>query len=366
MLSAELPIIIDQQQSYGFDQNLGSQCVFPPAANPTCVNASNSTTISDGIVPAGGYDAANRGAGFTDGTSVFRGALRGAQGGGSAGDAFDTFNLGLSWAPMSQMRDPTKPTWVWLVEGQFSIGNVMKFDRANPDANHGVSDGTHRLFIRTALSKRYKYFEPYWGLWYLLPISRGSDSLYIDYGPQQKVVNPQMQGGTVFGTTVIPIDRPDKQWQLAFDLRLRVEGHFQGRGYSELWELLASSPVHACDASQAMYNPACGTTVTNPYQNQPFTGLTTIEGYGTIGADFAIQAQLGPYARFRTGLYYQHDESHFITGDDIGTPQNGTGRVSAPNEFNPAYRPVTDLPGRRYRIDDVNVFTFHISGQVRF
>src|SRR5262249_31073648 len=135
MLSVELPIIIGQQAEYGFDQSLGGACVYAPDPNPTCVNASNSTTLRDQIVPPNGYDASNRGVGTLggDSTTVFRGALRGARG-GSGGDAFDTLNIGLSWAPLSQARDDTKPTWVWLLEGQFSIGNIMKLDRSNPDA----------------------------------------------------------------------------------------------------------------------------------------------------------------------------------------------------------------------------------------
>ena len=81
---------------------------------------------------------------------MFRGALRGAQG-GSGADAFDTFNLGLTWAPLSQARDDTKPTWTISFESQISIGNIMKFDRAAPEANHGVSEGVHRLIVHEPL-----------------------------------------------------------------------------------------------------------------------------------------------------------------------------------------------------------------------
>jgi hypothetical protein len=370
----ELPIIIGQQQVYGYDQQLGAGCTWPDmapqSATPTCVDQSNSTTTGgpNPIVPLTGYGATARGVG-TQYPTVFRGALRGARG-GSGGDAFDTFNIGLTWAPLSQARDDTKPTWVVLVEGQFSIGTIMKLDRTNPDANHGVSDGTHRLFIRTALSKRFKYLEPYWGLWYLLPIPR-SDSLYRDYGPAQKTKNPQMQGGTAFGTAIIPYDRPAKQYQIALDLRGRIEGHFNGRGYSEAWELLASSPALACDSTMTLWNPACDpAAANNGYNNSPekgaFTGVTTIENYATLGADVMLRAQVGPYVQFRTGFEYTRDQGHYITGEDIGKPMNATGRVMNANEFNPAYRPIIDLPGRRYRVEEVNVFNFFIAGQVMF
>jgi hypothetical protein len=366
MLALELPIIIEEQAAYGFDQSAGGSCVFPPASSPNCVNATNSRTVLDGIAPAEGYDATNRGVAINDGTTVFRGPLRGARG-GSGGDAFDTLNVGFTWAPMSQARDDTKPTWVINAAGEFSIGNIKEFNRADPNKNHGVSDGTHRFFVRTALSKRFrKWIEPYFNLWYLLPIAR-SGSLFVDYGPSQKVKNPQMQGGTSFGAALVPYDRPDKQYQVAIDLRGRIQGHFQGRGYSEAWELLAGSPVLACDTSQAPFNPACDPAQNNPYtQNPSFTGVTTIESYASLGAEVAVQAQVGPYFRFRTGFNYQHDQSHLITGDDIGVPNNPSGRVTTATEFNPAYRPIIDLPGRRYLVDNVNVYNFNISAQVMF
>ena len=364
MLHAELPIIIEEAASYGYDQGLGSGCVYPPQANPNCVNESNSTTIADGILPAGGFDASNHGA-RVGGAGLFRSVLRGARGGGGL-DAFDTFNLGLTWAPLSQARDDTKPTWVVTVEAQLSIGNIKKFDRGMLDANHAVSDGTHRLRIQTALSKRYRYFEPYWGLWYLLPIARG-DSLFVDYGRTQKTKNPAMQAGTLLGVEVVPLDRPAKQYKLGLDLRTRVEGHFNGRGYSELWEVLASSSALACDNATGQFNPACGDAAPqSAYKNQAFTGLTTIENYATVGADIAVQAQIGPYIRFRTGFEYSHDQSHYITGDDIGTPSNPTGRVTQPSEFNPAYRPIIDLIGRRYLVDNINTFNFYLWAQLMF
>jgi hypothetical protein len=378
MLYLELPVILDQAATYSFDQSAGAGCVYT-GPNPNCVAPGteavpgNSTTVNDRIVPFGGYDATNRGIVFpwsaTPGmgdTHVFRGVQRGARG-GSGGDAFDTLNLGVTWAPLSQARDDTKPTWTVKIEGQFSIGNVMKFDRAQPDANHAVSDGTHRLYVQTALSKRFRWLEPYWSAWYLLPIGK-SDSLFIDYGPTQKVKNPQQRAGTSFGAEVVPFERPERHYKLAIDLRGRVEGHFDGRGYSEAWELLAGSPALACDDTQANYNPSCKSSgPRNPYNDHPsFTGVTTIENYATLGVDLAVQAQVGPYVRFRTGFLYSHDESHLVTGDDIGTPMNGSVRVTQPNEFNPAYRPLIDQVGRRYKVDNVNMYDFYLWAQMMF
>jgi hypothetical protein len=353
MLDVELPIVLAEQNSYFYDQSAGAACRFAPDAMPDCVNALNSSTVRDGLIDPPAM-----------GTLVFKGAARGA-GGGSGLDAFDTFNLGLSWAPVAQKRDDTKPTWVLAFEPQISIGNIMAYDRARPNANHAVSEGIHRLFVRTAISHRWRFVEPYMSFWYMYPIAR-NDSLFKDYGPAQSVKNPMQQGGTSFGAELVPFERPADGHKIWIDLRGRIEGHFLGRGYSQAWELLASAPALNCDAAQGAFNPACSGATTNPYQNQPFTGITTIESYASLGADIGLGVQVGRHARFRTAFEYTHDEAHNITGEDIGVPMTSGGRVSAPNEFNPAYRASIDQIGRRYRVDNVDTYNFTIWGQIQF
>jgi hypothetical protein len=354
MLHAELPIILGEVETYNFDQSAGSACRFVPDPMPNCVNELNSTTIRDGII-----DPPLMGA------PLFKGIRRGASG-GSGLDAFDTFNFGLTWAPVAQHRDDTKPTWILAVEPQISIGNIKAFDRMHVDANHAVSEGVHRLNFRTAISHRWRFVEPYMAFWYMYPVPRG-DSLYKDYGPSQSLKNPQQQGGTIFGAELVPFDRPNDGHKFFIDVRGRLDGHFSGKGYSEAWELLASSPALGCDLAQAAYNPACNASLTtNSYQGQPYTGLTTIENYASLGADIGFGVQVGKHARFRTEFEYTHDQSHFITGEDIGVPTNASGRVSAPNEFNPAYRATIDQIGRRYRVDNVDMYNFSVWGQIQF
>jgi len=354
MFHVELPIILGEQNTYDFDQSAGSACRFAPDPMPNCVNAMNSTTIRDGIIGAPAM-----------GTQLFKGAQRGASG-GSGLDAFDTFNFGLTWAPVSQKRDDTKPTWILAFEPQISIGNIMAYDRARPTANQGVSEGVHRLVARTAISHRWRWIEPYMTFWYMYPIPRG-DSLFKDYGPSQSLKNPQQQGGTVFGAELVPFERPRDGHKIFIDLRGRLEGHFAGKGYSQAWELLASAAPLGCDMAQAGYNPACNASLTtNAYQGQPFTGITTIENYASLGADIALGVQVGKHARFRTSFEYTHDQAHFITGEDIGVPSTASGRVMSPGEFNPAYRAVIDQVGRRYRVDNVDTYNFSVWGQIQF
>jgi hypothetical protein len=365
-LSVELPIVLADQVSYAFDHSAGSSCVFPPLPNPNCVNASNSSTVLDGIVPAAGFDA--QAGGMAPGMSqLLRSPVRGARGGGGL-DAFDSINLGLTWGILSQAHDPSKPNWTLGFESQVSFGNVMRFDRSKPTDNRGVSEGLHRFIVRTSLSRRFRYVEPYWSLWYQLPVAR-SDSQFVDYGRPQKVKAPQMRGGLVFGTEIVPYERKEKSARFAIDLRMRLTGNFAGRGYSEAWQLLASSPALDCTPATSEFNPACDSSlVQNPYQNRPFTGLTTIGDYATVGADIGLVGQFGPWFRMRAGFDFTHDQAHRISGDDIGRPEPGSasGRVVEPSEFNPAYRALIDQVGRRYIVDEVTVYNISLTAQALF
>ena len=57
----------------------------------------------------------------------------------------------------------------------------MRFDPLNPDGNTAVGLGYHQLIWSTWVSKRFRYFDPYFGAWYMLPI-RTNGSIYQDLG----------------------------------------------------------------------------------------------------------------------------------------------------------------------------------------
>jgi hypothetical protein len=236
----------------------------------------------------------------------------------------------------------------------------MAFDRNRPQVNHAVSEGVHRLFMRTAISHRWRWVDPYIEFWYFYPIAR-SDSQFKDYGPSERLKNPMQQGGTQFGAELIAFERPAQGHKIYFDLRGRLDGHFAGKGYSEAWEMLAGSPALNCNAAT---NPGCG-LASNPY-NTPYTGITTIENYASLGADIMVGAQVGQHFRIKAAFDYGHDQSHFITGEDIGVPTTASNRVMNPPEYNPAYRQTIDQIGRRYRVDNADIYNFQIWAQLQF
>ncbi len=350
---AELPIVLYEQSDLSYDGT----------------TAANSTTVRDGLVPVAGYDAI-RGGTPTGGAALFRGARRGAVG-GSGADALDTFGFGLRVAPLSQRRDPTKPTWVLAIEPRLSVGTIRRFDPQAPGANHGTTDGVHRIVFSTAVSRRIGQFEPYVSVSYLLPLARAG-SAYVAYGTSEKLTEPQHQVQGVVGTEIVAYERgrPDAvtgaDWRVAVDLRAHLDAHFRGRGYSDAWELLAGSAGLACDATHTA-NPSCDpATGKNQYQAKPFSGLTVIDGYPTVGIEAAIDARLGRWFRLRAAFAYAREGAHLITGDSPGVPSMAGGTLVQPSNYNPAYRPVIDQPGRRYLVDDVERFDAKLLAQTRF
>ena len=435
-LAVSLPLVLQDERQYNFDRNAGyNSC---GATDYACI-ASASSTYLDGIYPVQPADQATA----PDGTLLFRPPVRG----GNGKDMLDTINLSLMGAPVSQRRDPTKPTWVIGAEAQLSIGTIMQYDntRTYLDPNDpsqkalidksvgmdgpgkagwgGVSDGLNKFVIKTALSHRFRYVDPYLGLWYMIPLPRTWDNANSpwarDLGFAQKRGAPQQKAGATFGFEATPLENKAKGHRLALDFRAGLTFTFLGKGYSEGWELFSSSNALVCDdttalppqfnfkdqfgqvgtngaVTQGYFNPACRTpdqfnspTPNAPrlpdtakqatgYYQTPYNGLTLIENYLSFNADLGIIVELFRHARLRLAGYYQRDQGHVITQDDAGTigyPSDAGDRqmlnsglnggrgcdqfrvdLKCPYDWNPAYRAVINQPGRRYRVEDINVY----------
>ncbi len=419
-LSAELPVVLQDVRSYDLDPTAGWNNCNP--SNFGCI-ANSSSTYLDGIYPIDPNSQV--------GSTIFSPPFRG--GGGL--DALDTINLSLTGAPVSQRRDPTKPTWVIGLEGQISIGTIMQYDntRLRLPANsplvtqsdtdtggnaqrgwNGVSEGLHRVIVRTAISHRFRYIDPYFGLWYMIPIARtGDGSPWVDYGFAQRRAAPQQQAGLKFGFEATPLENKDKGHRLVLDFRGAINVHFLGRGYSEAWELFASSSALVCDdatalpppfnfsdagarpdvklnkgVTQGTFNPACRAPINgnsipgygrarlqdaSPYYQHPYSGLTIIQDYLSFSGELGITAELYRHFRLRLSGNYLRDQGHVITADDAGTTNYSNrpatcnaSRVdqNCPADWNPAYRAVINQTGRRYRVDDVNQFSGNATAQL--
>lgn len=375
-LTIALPVVISDSRTYEFDQT-ASDCVYgddvgPSQPTATCVNKNNSTTIRDEIIPRNGFDADQSGAAFDSFTApnadlIFRSPVR---------RGVDQLWVGLKYGILNQEKRAHMPNWVIAFDGRFAVGKAMKFTRDiaedDPASNHTVGRKIHEIGLWTALSRRYRFLDPYFTAFWRQSI-RASGSQFQDFGSEgaQDKKLPQSTAGLSFGTEVVPFERKAKHIKVSILLEGSAVLHYGGRGYSEVWELLADSPamVGANDPTQA---DQCDRNAALAFARQDpgnpdyaeaggvscrrYNGITDIQDYGTFGFNGGLNFHLGKYVRLMAGVNVFTDTRHFLTFTNRGDAEGGDDddRVEAgTREVNPLRRDVVDAVGRRYVIDDV-------------
>lgn len=376
-----LPVVVSDNRTYSFDQR-ADNCVYgdqvPPEPEATCVNKNNSTSVRDSIIPRNGFDAIQSGDPFGQFTgpnteAIFKGPRR---------YGLDQLWVGLKYAILNQEKRAHMPTWVIGFEGRFAIGKAMTMSRDitqdDPVGNHRVGRKIHELGLWTSLSRRHRFLEPYFNAFWRQSI-RAAGGEFRDFSKfgAQSLINPQSTAGMSFGTEVVPWERKAKKLKVSVILEGTALLHYSGRGYSEIWELLADSPgmvgsndptrasqcnrdaaiaaanspnAQMADDEQGNYVQAGGASCSR------FNGITDLQDYGTFGFNGALNLHLGPYARFMLGVTAQTDTRHYLTFANRGNAKGGNDdkRVEpGTREVNPVRRDVVDNVGRRYVIDDV-------------
>jgi hypothetical protein len=372
-LHIEMPLVLQDASSLDFDRS-ASNCTYPEmgVAVPSCVDSHNSTILRDGILPgynqdSWGMDAQHNGRPYTRDpgqvpgpSGVFLGPSR---------KGFQYLGVGVTWAPFNQARDDTKPTWTLSFDAKLDVFKDRRFDPGNPGGNTAVGEGYHQFVWSTFVSKRFRWFEPYFGAWYNLPV-RTNGSPFQNYGPTQTSVNPQQTAGAMIGTEQIAWENPRGDQRVTVEGRVYVEEHFFGRGRSEIWEPLSGDS--RCNSSNtATCRPDIDlqyVDANNQMVNAPHPGITDIEGYGSVGGDVGLNVQVGKFIRFRGLFGLKSDLPHMITAAGSGVDTDNDGRVDPanPKEANPAYRQSIDLPGRRFRVEGSKIWTLFLQGSMMF
>jgi len=374
-LHIELPLVLQDSSSLDFDQSEGGNCIYPSsdpnAPRPTCVNQDNSTVLRDGILPtttdpatneitSWGQDAQHSRMYAPPSKNLFQGPKR---------KGFEYLGVGITWAPFNQLRDDTKPTWTLSFDAKLDVFKDRRFDPSNPGANNAVGQGFHQFVWSTFVSKRFRWFDPYFGAWYNLPV-RTNGSPFQKYGQNQSSVNPQQRAGVMIGVEQIAWENPRGDQRVTVEGRAHLEQHFFGRGRSEMWEPLSGSSG-CSEANQA----ACRANIdldvnTDGILDTPHPGITDIESYGTLGGDLGLNVQVGKFIRFRGLFGFKSDMPHMITatsaGKDVDPMDNPGVDPTNAAEANPTYRPAIDMPGRRFRVEGTKIWTLFIQGSMMF
>ena len=377
-----LPVVIADQRDYSFDQREGGDCVYGDdvsSAQPTatCVNKNNSTTVRDGIIPRDGFDASQSGAPFSSFTGgntelIFKAPVR---------RGIDQFWVGIKYGILNQEKRSHMPNWIIAFEGRFGVGRPMKFTRStaesDPASNHTVGRQIHELGLWTALSRRYRFLDPYFTAFWRQSVRGGKSEFenFERFGAQDKK-QPQSSAGMSFGTEIVPFERKSRSIKVSILLEGSAVLHYGGRGYSEVWELLADSPalvgkkdpLDDPGSTDDDCNPAASVAFSETTPGdagyvqaggggcRKFNGITDIQDYGTFGFNGGLNFHLGKYVRFLAGVNVFTDTRHFLTFTNRGDAKGGADddRVEAgTREVNPLRRDVIDNVGRRFAIDDV-------------
>jgi hypothetical protein len=364
--SAAMPYVLSDDRTLELDQR-DTPCDFD-GANATCVNRATSSTFVDGLLTGSGFDGQNAGGGFDDSDpTVFRGPTR---------SGVDQVHLGITWAPMSQARDETKPTWKMGVEGRLAVGKIATISATDLDNSTGVGRGISEIRLWTSMARRLGWAEPYVEVWWMAPLSTKTDSLFSDPGFGARSTKPQQEGGLRFGFEGYAVDQGDEGARLSLELGARMSAHFEGRAYTEMWEVFAL----AGDASGTGPLILDADPTTDGMQALDHPGITNVENYLEMGGRFAAHIAVGQKFRLAAAFELTAENEHVITFTDAGvdlpecegSPNAGCevtdDELVTPStaEVNPLHVPITDLVGHRYRVGDVFNYVIGINAQLLF
>lgn len=329
------------------------------------VTRETSSTVRDGILPFEGFDAEDPGT-APPGNFLFRGVKR---------KGIDQIHLGLGIAPMAQEKDDTKPTWKIGGELLLAAGKVARFDRFDPADQDGVGRGVNELRFWTSVAKRAGRVEGYYQMFWQVPISAKEASQYDEYGFGATNLMPGQQAGATAGLELVALDDKLTETKIGLDLGLRVVGHFEGREYSELWEVFAYAGDSRASGPLQLDNDP----ITAGLQAQSHPGITNHENYLETAGRIAIAANLGPTVQFSAVADLAWKTDHLITFTDAGVdlPTCATGETPCEEddnfvvnpgtrEVNPLHVQKIDLVGHRYISEDNFAFSLGVEARLLF
>src|SRR5262245_12434184 len=160
----------------------------------------------------------------------------------------------------------------------------------------------------------------------------------------------QQQAGVHFGFEAIPWENPRQQQRISLEFSGRVEAHFEGRGYSEMWEIFAYGGDPSINGPLVL--DADPTTLA--VQPMPHPGVPVIDDSPTTAGRCGVRGPGAANAKFGASLESANDQKHRITWTDAGNEGPDANDVidNGTDEVNPLHAPVIDVTGRNYIADD--------------
>lgn len=299
----------------------------------------------------------------------------------------DWMSVGLAWSILNQHRQRWAPTWVVMIEGRFNLGEPMRAcqqldgsvrcrpdynaltDSFTPSTSPGVGRGVNALHVETRASFREGVLEPYFGLMAQIEWPGSAGSVFLPAGDLRGYINriPPIQGRFTAGVAVIPWEERQHFQRFTFDLRFNADYVSEGRDYSPLFDALGSStnPYLATPNYEGVADMDSGVDGLARVQ---FTGHTDTQSHARFGGQITLEMQAAQYVRFQVGTLFMYSTPYNITQTDACNPNARSADVtdmrlygdcrpatssSNASIINPHHRPVIDMPGNRFRMNDL-------------
>ena len=340
-------------------------------------------------------------------------------------------HIGLKWAPFNCERENEEwwPTWMLYYDVMLPSGDPWdpsddfynRFTGSSKKSGLGVGQGFAEMTFGTALSKRFKYFDPYVGFHYTLPILTARSAIKknldrsmrnnewngvdTDVPPDGRIDRWDRQSayddGAHFGTmhwendpnntdadkqpypsddaadNVRPHGRPEGcdpaqpstcEWSGAQLDRIRdnilLPHHFGMMLGMEIiaWEVPDKNQKFAIDVgfNAEMFTEGVTLNELSDLLNKP----TYTEQYAHFEGHFFFSVQAAQYVYFRAGATLGHDTEHFLTyADEASNRFNGPGGEDLPDAY---FDKRLDSVGQRVRVAETFLFTWSVTGAVTF
>lgn len=313
----------------------------------------------------------------------------------------DYLAIGADYAILNQARDTTKPTWVIGLETRFGIGTPLHACNDNPpagsvkcpdpvtpsiDRDPGSSRATTALVAHSTFSRRYGQVEPYTGFRFMAEWAQARSDFWSTQPRGALVYNPPLVGTILGGIEYVPYERKEQFQRVVLDGRVSGSYHSVGRDYTPLFDALgttSSASLRTPNASAYHFASDQASSVQDPNSERVwFTGITEQQAHAEFALGGSITYQAGEFVKFNAGGSYTWVQSYLLTGADACNPidrkepstagpchsvvNGGVGPQPITGIPNPYHRPVIDLPGHRFSVDDGRIIQLFVNGIVMF
>jgi hypothetical protein len=213
----------------------------------------------------------------------------------------------------------------------------------------------------TSFDRRLGWAEPWVEMFWQTPIAYTDAAPFKNPGFGATNTGKQQSAGVFGGFEAYAVDDKDHN-KISLDLGGRAVAHFEGRDYSELWEVFAYA---GHGQSDPLYLDSDPTTPNFPALSHP--GISNLENYLETAARIALRGELGPHVKFAVVGDVIWKTDHIISFADAGVDKNGNNLVDpGQGEVNPLHNDAIDLVGHRYHSTDNFGVVLGVQGMVLF